>query len=38
VVPENAASGLGREEQTDASAGGGLTFSQLDEEAMDAVL
>ncbi|GKB08527.1 hypothetical protein Tco_0836839 [Tanacetum coccineum] len=38
VVPENAASGLEREEQTDASAGGGLTFSQLDEEAMDAVL
>ncbi|GJS65710.1 hypothetical protein Tco_0680274 [Tanacetum coccineum] len=37
-VPENAASGLEREEQTDASAGGGLTFSQLDEEAMDAVL
>ncbi|GJR71646.1 hypothetical protein Tco_0084011 [Tanacetum coccineum] len=38
VVPENAASGLEREEQTDASAGGGLTFSQLDDEAMDAVL
>ncbi|GKG32155.1 hypothetical protein Tco_0427105 [Tanacetum coccineum] len=38
VVPENAASGLEREDQTDASAGGGLTFSQLDDEAMDAVL
>ncbi|GJY50892.1 hypothetical protein Tco_0441739 [Tanacetum coccineum] len=38
MVPENAASGLEREEQTDVSDGGGLTFSQLDDEAMDAVL
>ncbi|GKB00761.1 hypothetical protein Tco_0828754 [Tanacetum coccineum] len=38
VVPENTASGLGREGQIDASAGGGLSFSQLDDEARDVVL
>ncbi|GJY50308.1 hypothetical protein Tco_0441155 [Tanacetum coccineum] len=38
VVPENTTSGLEREGKIDASAGGGLTFSQLDDEARDAVL
>ncbi|GJU23767.1 hypothetical protein Tco_1157109 [Tanacetum coccineum] len=38
VVPENTTSGLEREGQIDALAGGGLTFSQLDDEARDAVL
>ncbi|GJS67449.1 hypothetical protein Tco_0682013 [Tanacetum coccineum] len=38
VVPENTSSGLGREGEIDASAGNGLTLSQLDDEARDAVL
>ncbi|GJT11174.1 hypothetical protein Tco_0858216 [Tanacetum coccineum] len=38
VVPENTTSGLEREGKIDSSAGGGLTFSQLDDEARDAVL
>ncbi|GKE29490.1 hypothetical protein Tco_1444874, partial [Tanacetum coccineum] len=38
VVPENTTSGLEREGKSDASAGGGLTFSQLDDEARDAIL
>ncbi|GKE39435.1 hypothetical protein Tco_1462840, partial [Tanacetum coccineum] len=38
VVPENATPGPEGEEKIDASAGGNLTFSQLDDEARDAVL
>ncbi|GJR79379.1 hypothetical protein Tco_0150164 [Tanacetum coccineum] len=38
VVPENATLGSESEGKIDASAGGGLTFSQLDDEARDAVL
>ncbi|GJZ81947.1 hypothetical protein Tco_0646941 [Tanacetum coccineum] len=38
VVPENATLGSESEGRIDASAGGGLTFSQLDDEARDAVL
>ncbi|GJR11962.1 hypothetical protein Tco_0794614 [Tanacetum coccineum] len=38
VVPENATLGSGSEGKIDASARGGLTFSQLDDEARDAVL
>ncbi|GJW99333.1 hypothetical protein Tco_0183247 [Tanacetum coccineum] len=38
VVPENTTSGLEREGKIDSSAGGDLTFSQLDDEARDAVL
>ncbi|GKF08091.1 hypothetical protein Tco_0042315, partial [Tanacetum coccineum] len=38
VVPKNTTSGLEHEGPIDASAGGGLTFSQLDDEARDAVL
>ncbi|GKG21163.1 hypothetical protein Tco_0383758, partial [Tanacetum coccineum] len=38
VVPENATQGSKSEGRIDASAGGGLMFSQLDDEARDAVL
>ncbi|GKD27850.1 hypothetical protein Tco_1234064 [Tanacetum coccineum] len=38
VVPENATSGLKHEGKIDASTGDGVTFSQLDDEARDAVL
>ncbi|GJW41846.1 hypothetical protein Tco_0070645 [Tanacetum coccineum] len=38
AVPENATLGSESEGKIDASAGGGLTFSQLDDEARDAVL
>ncbi|GJY60906.1 hypothetical protein Tco_0461563, partial [Tanacetum coccineum] len=38
VVSENATLGLESEGRIDALAGGGLTFSQLDDEARDAVL
>ncbi|GJZ37382.1 hypothetical protein Tco_0583573, partial [Tanacetum coccineum] len=38
VVPENAILGSESEGKIDASAGDGLTFSQLDDEARDAVL
>ncbi|GJT53356.1 hypothetical protein Tco_0988410 [Tanacetum coccineum] len=38
VVPENATLGSESEGKIHASAGGGLTFSQLDDEARDAVL
>ncbi|GJV17724.1 hypothetical protein Tco_1363047 [Tanacetum coccineum] len=38
VVPENVILGLESEGQIDASSGDGLTFSQLDDEARDAVL
>ncbi|GJX79602.1 hypothetical protein Tco_0327751 [Tanacetum coccineum] len=38
VVPENATLGSESEGKIDASAGGGLTLSQLDDEARDAVL
>ncbi|GJY75205.1 hypothetical protein Tco_0480321 [Tanacetum coccineum] len=38
VVPENATLGSESEGKIDASARGGLTFSQLDDEARDAVL
>ncbi|GJX25371.1 hypothetical protein Tco_0231667 [Tanacetum coccineum] len=38
VVPENATLGSESEGKIDASAGGGLTFSQLDDEARNAVL
>ncbi|GKE55829.1 hypothetical protein Tco_1495014, partial [Tanacetum coccineum] len=38
VVQENTTSRLEREGKIDASTGGGLTFSQLDDEARDAVL
>ncbi|GJU60444.1 ribonuclease H-like domain-containing protein [Tanacetum coccineum] len=38
VVPENATLGSENEGRIDASAGGGLTFSQLDDEARDVVL
>ncbi|GKB81253.1 hypothetical protein Tco_0948148, partial [Tanacetum coccineum] len=38
MVPENATLGSESEGKIDASAGDGLTFSQLDEEARDAVL
>ncbi|GJZ52226.1 hypothetical protein Tco_0606741, partial [Tanacetum coccineum] len=38
VVPENTTSGLEHEGKIDSSAGGDLTFSQLDDEARDAVL
>ncbi|GKF76448.1 hypothetical protein Tco_0225892, partial [Tanacetum coccineum] len=37
VVPENVILGSEREGKIDASARGGLTFSQLDDEARDAV-
>ncbi|GKG55070.1 hypothetical protein Tco_0563057, partial [Tanacetum coccineum] len=38
VVPENVILGTESEGQIDASSGDGLTFSQLDDEARDAVL
>ncbi|GKB24932.1 hypothetical protein Tco_0864333 [Tanacetum coccineum] len=38
VVPENATLGSESGGRTDVPAGGGLTFSQLDDEARDAVL
>ncbi|GJY81709.1 hypothetical protein Tco_0494460 [Tanacetum coccineum] len=38
VVPENATLGSESEGKIDASAGGGLTFSQLDDEARNVVL
>ncbi|GKF34945.1 hypothetical protein Tco_0108145, partial [Tanacetum coccineum] len=38
LVPENATLGSESERRIDASAGGGLTFSQLDDEARDAIL
>ncbi|GJT93259.1 hypothetical protein Tco_1082104 [Tanacetum coccineum] len=38
VVPENATLGSESEGKIDASAGGGLTLSQLDDEARDAIL
>ncbi|GJW19945.1 hypothetical protein Tco_0027381 [Tanacetum coccineum] len=38
VVPENATLGSESEGKIDASSGDGLTFSQLDDEARDAVL
>ncbi|GJX04223.1 hypothetical protein Tco_0190139 [Tanacetum coccineum] len=38
VVPENAIPGSESEGKVDASSGDGLTFSQLDDEARDAVL
>ncbi|GKG27446.1 hypothetical protein Tco_0403149, partial [Tanacetum coccineum] len=37
AVPENVTPGPEGEEKIDASAGGDLTFSQLDDEARDAV-
>ncbi|GKG38592.1 hypothetical protein Tco_0460304, partial [Tanacetum coccineum] len=38
VMPENATLGSESKGKIDASASGGLTFSQLDDEARDAVL
>ncbi|GKA35944.1 hypothetical protein Tco_0722435 [Tanacetum coccineum] len=38
VVPENTTSGLECKGKIDASTGDGLTFSQLDDEAKNAVL